>query len=198
MAVKGMTRGRIHEMAAPPLAEPEPDGDVREVPDPDDDVQQVRTFEEFYRQEFPRMVTLACAVSGSRLVAEDIAQDALVKARQHWETIGGYDKPAAWVRRVTIQLASKRLRRARAEAAALLRLRVPEPIPPGPEEVEDVLRAIARLPVRQRAAVVLCYLEDRSVREVAQILGCAEGTAKAHLHRARTSLARMLKEETSR
>jgi RNA polymerase sigma-70 factor, ECF subfamily len=171
-------------MAAPPLAGPEPDDEVRE-----------QTFEAFYRQEFPRMVTLASAVSGSRLIAEDIAQDALLQARQHWDTIRQYDKPGAWLRRVTIQLAGKRLRRARAEAAALLRLRVPDPIRPGPDEVEEVLRVIARLPLRQRAAVVLRYLEDRSVREVAEILGCAEGTAKAHLHRARTSLARMLKEE---
>jgi RNA polymerase sigma factor (sigma-70 family) len=174
-------------MAAPPLRSPEPDADRS----------QAQTFEAFYRREFPRMVTLAAAVSGSRLAAEDIAQDALLEARRHWNTIGEYDKPAAWVRRVTIQLAGKRLRRARAEAAALLRLRVPEPIPPGPEEVEDVLRAIARLPMRQRAAIVLCYLEDHTVREVAEILGCAEGTAKAHLHKARTSLARMLGEETS-
>jgi RNA polymerase sigma-70 factor, ECF subfamily len=142
------------------------------------------------------MVTLACAVSGSRAAAEDIAQDALLEAQHRWDIIGGYDKPGAWVRRVTIQLASKRIRRARAEAAALLRLRATTPIPPGPEEVQDVLRAITRLPRRQRAAVVLCYLEGHSVREVAEILGCAEGTAKAHLHKARTALARTLKEES--
>jgi RNA polymerase sigma-70 factor (sigma-E family) len=156
-------------------------------------------FDAFYRREFPRMVTLACAVSGSRVAAEDIAQDALIAARQRWDTVGGYDKPGAWVRRVTIQLAGKRLRRARAEAAAWLRLAPTgptQPIPPGPDEVEDVLRAIARLPRRQRAAVTLAYLEDRSVRDVAEILGCAEGTAKAHLHKARAALARMLAEET--
>ena len=144
------------------------------------------------------MVTLACAVSGSRSGAEDIAQDALLEARQHWSTIGGYDKPGAWLRRVTIRLAGKRLRRARAEAAAFLRLGVPDPIPPGTDDVEDVLRAIGRLPHRQRAAVTLCYLEDRSVREVAEILGCAEGTAKAHLFKARAALARMLGEESGR
>jgi RNA polymerase sigma-70 factor (ECF subfamily) len=141
------------------------------------------------------MVTLACAVSGSRAAAEDIAQDALLEAQHRWDTVGDYDKPGAWLRRVTIQLASKRIRRARAEAAALLRLTASTPIPPGPEEVQDVLRAITRLPMRQRAAVVLCYLEGHSVREVAEILGCAEGTAKAHLHKARTALARTLKEE---
>lgn len=144
------------------------------------------------------MVTLACAVSGSWVAAEDIAQDALIEVRQRWDTVGGYDKPGAWVRRVTIQLASKRLRRARAEAAAFLRLERIEPLPRGSEEIEDILRAIGRLPRRQRAAVTLCYLEDHSVREVAEILGCAEGTAKATLHKARTSLARMLTEETGR
>jgi len=155
-------------------------------------------FDDFYRREFPRMVTLACAVSGSRLAAEDIAQDALIEARRQWGAIGGYEKPGAWLRRITIRLASKRLRRARAETAAFLRLELSEPIPTGPDEVEDVLRAIGRLPRRQRAAVTLFYLEDRSVREIAEILNCAEGTAKAHLHKARTSLARMLGEESPR
>jgi RNA polymerase sigma-70 factor (sigma-E family) len=172
-------------MPAPPRTDPGSDGEVE-------------SFEGFYQREFPRMVTLAYAVSGSRAAAEDIAQDALLEARERWDMIGDYDKPGAWLRRVTIQLASKRLRRARAEAAAWFRLGAPEPIPPGPDEVEDVLRAIRRLPLRQRAAVTLCYLEDRSVREVAEILGCAEGTAKAHLHKARISLARMLGEETGR
>jgi RNA polymerase sigma-70 factor (ECF subfamily) len=168
-----MTRGRIDAVPALPAS-----------------------FDEFYAQEFPRMVTLAVAVSGSRAAAEDIAQDALLQARRHWDRIGGYENPGAWLRRVTIQLASKRLRRARAETAAFLRLGAPPPqLPPGPDEVEDVLRAVGRLPLRQRAAVTLYYLEDRSVREVAEILDCAEGTAKAHLNKARTTLARLLKDE---
>jgi RNA polymerase sigma-70 factor, ECF subfamily len=168
-----MTRGRIDAVPALPAS-----------------------FDEFYAQEFPRMVTLAVAVSGSRVAAEDIAQDALLQARRHWDRIGGYENPGAWLRRVTIQLASKRLRRARAETAAFLRLGAPPPHPPpGPEEVEDVLRAVRRLPLRQRAAVTLYYLEDRSVREVAEILDCAEGTAKAHLNKARITLARLLKDE---
>jgi RNA polymerase sigma-70 factor (ECF subfamily) len=196
-----MTRGRIDRMAGPVRSpsDPGPDdgwtGDeTTGLPDPGTREQ----FDDFYRREFPRMATLACAVSGSRLVAEDIAQDAMIEARNRWETIGSYDKPGAWVRRVTIQLASKRLRRARAETAALLRVNQSEPIPPGPEDVEDVLRAISRLPRRQRAAITLCYLEDQSVREIAEILGCAEGTVKAHLHKARTSLARMLTEGITR
>lgn len=159
-------------------------------------------FEEFYRREFARMVTLAGVVSGSRVMAEDVAQDALLQARQNWDTVGRYEQPGAWLRKVTIQLASKRLRRARTEAAALLRLgrlgNTPPPVPRGPEDYELVLAAIRQLPKQQRAAVVLAYLEDRSVKEVAEILGCAEGTAKAHLHKARTRLAKILGEEDFR
>jgi DNA-directed RNA polymerase specialized sigma24 family protein len=142
------------------------------------------------------MVTLSCAVSGSRTAAEDSAQDALLAARRHWSTISGYDNPSAWLRRVTIRYAGHRRRRARAEAAAMLRLRVPAPIPPVPGDTEFVLAAIRRLPTRQRAVIALYYLEDRPVREVADILRCAEGMAKAQLHKAGAALARMLSEET--
>ncbi|GLY31452.1 SigE family RNA polymerase sigma factor [Kineosporia sp. NBRC 101731] len=165
-------------------------------PDAERDIERpALDFEDFYRQEFARMVTLAIAVSGSRVTAEDVAQDALLQARQKWDVVGRYDKPGAWLRKVTIQLASKRLRRARVEAAALLRLgNTPPEVAPGPDEVETVLAAIRQLPRQQRAAIVLAYLEDRSVKEVAEIMGCAEGTAKAHLHKARARLARILGE----
>ena len=152
-------------------------------------------FAEFYRREFPKMVAIACAVSGSRSHAEDIAQDAMVDAERRWDVVGGYDKPGAWVRRVTIQRSSKRLRRLRIEAAALINLASNEAIAVRPPEVEEVLGAVRRLPERQRAAVVLHYLDGYAVAEVAEILQCAEGTAKAHLHKERKTLARRLGEE---
>ncbi|GAB6903728.1 RNA polymerase sigma factor [Kineosporia succinea] len=179
-------------MPAPPDAE----RDEERLPIP---ARPAVDFEDFYRREFSRMVTLAVAVSGSRLAAEDIAQDALLQARLNWDTVGRYEKPGAWLRRVTIRTASRRLRRARVEAAALLRLgSTPPPLPPGPDEVETVLAAIRQLPKQQRAVIVLVYLEDRSVREVAEILDIAEGTAKAHLHKARARLAQLLGEEGRR
>lgn len=158
-------------------------------------IRRLEPFTDFYRREFPKMVTIACAVSGSRMMAEDIAQEAMIDAERRWDVVGRYEKPGAWVRRVTIQRSSKRLRRMGTEAAALLKVGPVDAIPEGPREVEDVLDAVARLPVRQRAAVVLHYFDGYSVAEVAEILECAEGTAKAHLHKARTSLARMLGEE---
>ncbi len=151
------------------------------------------TFDAFYLREFPRMVALAAAVSGSRAVAEDLAQEAMVRAHRHWDRIAGYDKPGAWVRRVTVNLATSAFRKRAAESRRLLRLGRPaaELPPPEPED-ESVWAAVGELPRRQRAAVALFYLEDRPVREIAEILECTESTAKVHLHKGRTALAAAL------
>ncbi len=151
------------------------------------------TFNAFYLREFPRMVALAAAVSGSRAVAEDLAQEAMVRAHRHWDRIAGYDKPGAWVRRVTINLATSALRTRAAEARRLLRLGRPDAeLPPPEPEDEAVWAAVGELPRRQRAAVALFYLEDRPIREIAEILDCTESTAKVHLHKGRTALSTAL------
>jgi RNA polymerase sigma-70 factor (ECF subfamily) len=157
--------------------------------EPRPDVPFSASYAAFYRREFPAMVALAYAVSGSRLGAEDLAQEALLRAYRDWERISAYDKPGAWVRRVTINLATSALRRRSVEARALLRMgggAVPLPDP----EVEDIAMwaALKKLPAKQRAAVALFYLEDRSTAEIATALDCSEATARVHLHRGRQAL----------
>lgn len=155
------------------------------------------SFDAFYLREFPKMVALAAAVSGSRLIAEDLAQEAMVKANRQWGRVSGYDKPGAWLRRVTINLATSAVRRRAAEAKRFLRLNRGITVP-GPEPDDaDVWRAVGRLPNKQRAAIALYYLEDRPVVEIADALGCAEATAKVHLHRGRQALADALSERGS-
>lgn len=152
------------------------------------------SYREFYDRELPAMVALAAAVTGSHLMAEDIAQDALIEAYRRWVTISSYDKPGAWLRRVTINRALSTRRRATAELRARPRLgaaRAPA-LSPAPTNHDDVWAAVRALPGQQRAAVALHYLEDRPVAEIAEILGCAEGTAKVHLHRGRAALAEKL------
>jgi RNA polymerase sigma-70 factor (ECF subfamily) len=61
----------------------------------------------------------------------------------------------------------------------------------------DLQRALLTLSVQQRAAVILYYLEDRPLDEVAGVLGCHESTARVHLHRARRRLAELLSVEVS-
>ncbi|MGI9603014.1 MAG: RNA polymerase sigma factor [Acidimicrobiales bacterium] len=150
-------------------------------------------FDSFYRREFPAMVALASSLGG-RAVAEDLAQEAMVKAHRNWSKIAGYDNPGTWVRRVTINLATSTARRRTAEVKAKLRLRSRvRPDIPAPSPVhEPVWAAVAQLPPQQRAAIALHYLEDRPVAEIAQILDCSPSTAKVHLHKARTRLAAVL------
>jgi RNA polymerase sigma-70 factor (ECF subfamily) len=62
-----------------------------------------------------------------------------------------------------------------------------------------LMAAVRSLPSQQRAAVVLFYLEDRPLAEIAEILGCAAATARVHVHRARARLAEAMgKEEVDR
>ena len=152
-------------------------------------------YEDFYRKEYPAMVALAAAVSGSFVAAEDLAQEALTRAYRRWERVSAYERPGAWLRRVTINLALSRRRQLASETKLRLRLASPAASDPEPGEDAHVWAAVRRLPARQRAAVALYYLEDLPVAEIAGILGCSESTARVHLHRGRTALASMLEDD---
>jgi RNA polymerase sigma-70 factor (ECF subfamily) len=157
------------------------------------------TFEALFAVEYPRMVALAAAVSGNRAFAEDIAQEALGRASARWAEISRYDKPGAWLRRVTFNLAVSRRRRLVSEARALLRLGRPEPgLPPALPEHEGVWAAVATLPRQQRAVVALHYLEDRTFDEIAEVLDISPSTVRVHLHRARQTLRDRLDERSQR
>ena len=152
-------------------------------------LQAVPSFERLFVDEYPKMVALAAAVSGSRQHAEDIAQEAMTRLDRSWGKVQGYENPGAWVRRVTINLALSRRRRLAAEARAVLRLPRPEvSLPPADPEDTAVWEAVAALPKNQRAAIALFFLEDRSITEIADILEVSPSTARVHLHRARQTL----------
>jgi RNA polymerase sigma factor (sigma-70 family) len=154
-------------------------------------------FEHFYLEEYPGVVKLAYALSGSRMAAEDIAQEAFLRAYRDWDRVGSYEHQAAWVRRVAANLATSGLRRRVVEARALARLAVRrEPaLDPLPVENADFWRAVRALPQRQAQAVALYYLGDLSIQQTAAVLDCAEGTVRAHLAKARRTLARRLQLE---
>lgn len=153
-------------------------------------VPTVTSFEELYRRELAAVIALAYVLSGSRMAAEELAQEAFLSAHRRWGDIGRYDDPAAWVRRVCVNRSVSLIRRRASEARALARLAsrrvLPEELPP---DCDVFWSAVRRLPRRQAQVVALYYLDDRPVAEIATVLGCAAGTVKAHLHRARRSLA---------
>lgn len=150
---------------------------------------RIVTFADTYRAEFDAMVALAAAVSGSRVHAEDIAQEALARLERKWESVGSYDKPGAWLRRVTINLALNSKRRQVRELKSLIRLSGPQTVlGPAPAEHAEIWELVGALPKMQRAVIGLHFLEDRTITEMAEILELAEPTVRVHLHRARRSL----------
>lgn len=152
-------------------------------------------FDSFYHRELPRLVALARALAGPG-AADDLAQEAMLRAYRKWAKLVTYDRPEAWVRRVCANLATSLLRRRAAEARALVRLRSrrqPVALSPSHDAFWDQVR---HLPSRQAQAIALRYLYDMQLIEIANTLGCSEGSVKVHLSRARKTLAARLLAES--
>lgn len=151
-------------------------------------------FTAFYARNLRDVTGLAYTLTGSWAAAEDIAQEAFVRAYRDWRRVGAFARPDSWVRTVAANLATSRGRRLAAEAKALARLRRRRPPDeePLPDDADAFWAAVRRLPRRQAQAVALRYHSDLTVAEVADAMRCAEGTVKAHLHAARRTLAGVL------
>ena len=153
-------------------------------------------FDALYRSEFRPLARIAFALTGSTAEAEEIVQEAFLRCYQRWNQVALYDRPGAWLRRVLINLAASRGRRIKREVLAITRLGArPAASIAGPPDDGTFWAAARTLPLRQRQAVVLFYGDDLPVSDIAVIMGCAEGTVRAHLHQARQALATILEEE---
>ena len=142
---------------------------------------------------------------GDAARAEDIAQDAFVKGYLSLRDFRGESRFSTWVCRIAINRCRDLLRRARREVL------MPDGEPPLSESVdagetpaaalerrerEEVLRrALARLPLKYREAVVLRHIEGMEFREVGRLLGIAAGAAKVRTFRGREMLRRLLERE---
>lgn len=124
---------------------------------------------DFCRAEYRRLVGVLSLYCGDREVAEELAQDALVRVVSNRPRVGGFDSPSAWTYRVAINLANSYLRRRLAERRATRRLSARASTiqydPDTPTAIA-VRTAVAGLPKRLRAVVVLRFFADLSVREV--------------------------------
>ena len=155
-----------------------------------------RDFEDFYAAAFDRLVGQLFLVTGDLHDAEDVVQEALTRAAVRWPRLRDYHSPEAWARRVAMNLASDGFRRARRRLAVTVRLRPdidPRSTPVEEPALTDALRA---LPLTQRKVVVLHYLLDLPVDQVAAELAVPVGTVKSRLARARAALAARLAAET--
>ncbi|MGC5019731.1 SigE family RNA polymerase sigma factor [Micromonospora sp. DT47] len=155
------------------------------------------TFDDFYHAHFRGVTTQLCAYTGDLGQAQDLAQEAFCRALARWDRLVRYDDPVAWVRHVAWNLARSRWRRLRTARNHLLRQRQTEAEVAGPTPDRVAIdAALAKLPANHRRAVILHYLADLSVNQIATQEGVAEGTVKSWLHRGRTALAGLLDETT--
>ena len=150
-----------------------------------DEVQVATTFDSFYEARYRDAVRLAYVITADASVAEDVAQDALLRVRPRFETLRD---PWPYARAAIVNGARSHLRRRRREEVRLRAAADVQPTATSSHPLE-LLDAIDRLPFRQKAVIVLRYYEDLSELEIAEVLGCRPGTVKSLASRGLAQLA---------
>ena len=144
-------------------------------------------FDRFVVMRSQALLRTAYLLVQDEELAEDLLQTALTKTWFAWHRV---DDPEAYVRRVLVTTSASWWRRRWTRETPTADL--PEPPPSlaaeGPVDGQDLWRALGQLPRRQRAVVVLRYLEDRTEAETARLLGCSVGTVKSQCAKALNKL----------
>ncbi|MEH1167365.1 SigE family RNA polymerase sigma factor [Micromonospora sp. CPCC 205539] len=154
-------------------------------------------FDRFFQTWYGRVTAQIHAYLGDRAEAEDVSQEAFLRAWQRWPDVAAYEDPVAWVRRVAWNLATSRLRRLTVAARVLRRQPLVAPVPAVDPNHVALVAALRTLPERQRRVIVLHYIADLPTAEIAVSLGVAQGTVLSWLHRGRAKLADHLSETSS-
>jgi len=157
----------------------------------------IEAFEELYRANSGRVYVLCLRMTGDPALAEELAQEAFVRAWQKLGSFRGASAFSTWLHRVTVNVV---LGHRRSTARRESRLQVVGEDFPGdaaareawPAESIDLERAVASLPDGARTVFVLHDVEGYRHREIALLTGIAVGTSKAQLHRARKMLRKAL------
>lgn len=153
-------------------------------------------FDAFYRGTAQRLARYAYGLIGDATEAQDLTQEAYARAWQRWGRVRTYDEPEAWLRMVVTRLATDRWRRLVVRGAFSRRQPPAEPVPPPSENTVILVRALRALPLVQRRALVLHYLLDRSVADIAAETDTNVNTVKSWLARGRSGLAAVLGQES--
>jgi RNA polymerase sigma-70 factor (sigma-E family) len=133
-------------------------------------------FDEFYRDRWQSMVRFAALTTGSTALAEEIVQDAFAEMLRKWDRV---DNPPGYVRQAVAHRCTSWVRRQRLER----RMSVHAHIEQSDSRLIELLDAMGVLTRRQRAAVVMRYLDDLSEAAIAEALSCRPGTVKSLLAR---------------
>lgn len=138
-----------------------------------------------YAREHDCLARLACLLTGSTLVAEDVVHDAFVQLQQRWTRV---ERPGAYLRTAVVNGCRGYHRKLRRERASYAELVSTATLP----ETPLVLDVLARLPYRQRAALVLRFYADWPDDQIAEHLGCRPATVRSHVHRGLDAMRKVL------
>jgi RNA polymerase sigma-70 factor (ECF subfamily) len=152
------------------------------------------TFEEFFELEHATLFRALWLVTRDRDEAEEIMQDAFLKLLERWARVAGLDDPTGYLYRTAMNLFRSRRRRAK---VALRRVVGGQPRDDlaAVEEREEVIRLLAPLSPRQRAALVMTGLLELSSEEAGRILGISANTVRVLAARARAAVRDRVEEE---
>lgn len=160
-------------------------------------------FDEFLREQLSSLVRFAGVLTADRELAQDLTQDALVRAHARWSRIGGMDRPDLYLRRmITNGFLSWRRRWAVrtiqpvADTDRLSGATSPDPAVRLADQ-DQVKALLATLSRRHRAVLVLRFYEGRTDEEIAAILGCTAGTVRSHVSRALAGLRERVRDDQS-
>lgn len=155
-------------------------------------------LELFTATHHPKLVGTLTLYCGDRDVAEELAQEALVRVCRDWEQVRDMAAPGAWAHRVAINLANSHYRRKKAARRATTKVQadaLEHHTDPEAAHTVAVRRAIDRLKPKQRSVVVLRYYADLPLQDIADTLGLSLSAVKSLHHRATKALQAALADE---
>jgi RNA polymerase sigma-70 factor (ECF subfamily) len=151
--------------------------------------------DELFGRVWPLAWHWAYGVTGDRMLADHVAQEAVLRAFRSLERFDPARPFRPWLKRITVNLAIDELRRERKQERArgwMTELRIVAPFEDDPELLDSLVGAVRELPPRQRIVVVLHYWLDTGVEEISSILEIPVGTVVSRLSRARAALREQL------
>jgi RNA polymerase sigma factor (sigma-70 family) len=151
-----------------------------------------RTFEVFYEAEARTLYRRLWLVTGNRVEAEELMQDAFVRVWERWDRVGAMEDPTGYLYRTAMNLFRKRYRR------ALLAVRQTLGLAPSADDFADaddrevVRHVLATLPPRQRAALVLTEMLGFTSKEAGAVLGVTDATIRSLTRHGREAFRNVL------
>jgi RNA polymerase sigma-70 factor (ECF subfamily) len=150
------------------------------------------TFEAFFRAEHLRLQQAMYAVTGSQSEAEELTQEAFVRVWERWDRVSRLERPVGYLYRTAMNAFRSRIRRASVAARRATGLLPRDDDYDRADQRDAVTRAMAQLPDRQRAAIVLTEFLELDSREAGRVLGVASSTIRNLTAQARAALRRSL------